>query len=117
MAGGGRVRRHPFMAAAAVLCTALLVVTVLGGFRRADPPYPEVGVGSPVEVDALADRLLLAEAMAQLPDRSKRVIELAFFEELTHPEIAEILGLPSGTVKTYLHRARKELATMLKPFA
>ena len=34
-------------------------------------------------------------------------------EGLTQPEIAEILGLPAGTVKTYLHRARKELAEIL----
>ena len=45
------------------------------------------------------------------------VVVLRYQEGLTHPEIAEILGLPSGTVKTYLHRARKELATILKPFA
>ena len=38
---------------------------------------------------------------------------LRYQEGLTHPEIAGILGLPSGTVKTYLHRARKELAEIL----
>ena len=59
---------------------------------------------SPAEVDALADRLLLADAMAQLPDRSKRVIEMAFFEELTHPEIAERCELPIGTVKSDIRR-------------
>lgn len=64
------------------------------------------GASSPTvaEVDALADRLLLADAMAQLPDRSKRVIELAFYEELTHPEIAARCELPIGTVKSDIRR-------------
>ena len=38
---------------------------------------------------------------------------LRYQEGLTNLEIAEILALPSGTVKTHLHRARKELASML----
>ena len=38
---------------------------------------------SSAEVDSLADRLLLADAIAQLPERPKRVIEFAFFE--AHP--------------------------------
>jgi RNA polymerase sigma-70 factor (ECF subfamily) len=59
---------------------------------------------SPAEVDALADRLLLADAMAQLPTRSRRVIELSFFEELTHPEIADRCNLPIGTVKSDIRR-------------
>jgi len=41
------------------------------------------------------------------------VVVLRYQEGLTQPEIAEILGMPSGTVKTYLHRARKELAEIL----
>ena len=38
---------------------------------------------------------------------------LHYQEGLTILEIAEILALPAGTVKTHLHRARKELASML----
>ncbi len=69
---------------------------------------------SPAEVDALADRLLLADAMAQLPDRSKRVIELAFFEELTHPEIAARCDLPIGTVKSDIRRGLARLRRHLE---
>ena len=56
-------------------------------------------------------------ALARIRPEYREVVILRYQEGLTHPEIAEILGLPSGTVKTYLHRARKELATLLKPFA
>jgi RNA polymerase sigma factor (sigma-70 family) len=55
-------------------------------------------------VDALADRLLLADAMAGLPDRTRAVIHLAFFEDLSHPEIAQRTALPLGTVKSDIRR-------------
>ena len=43
----------------------------------------------------------------------RQVVVLRYQEGLTQQEIAEILQLPVGTVKTYLHRARKELAAAL----
>jgi RNA polymerase sigma factor (sigma-70 family) len=67
-------------------------------------PTPVDAPVSAKAVDDLADRLLLAEALAELPDRSKRVIELAFFEDLTHPEIAARCDLPLGTVKSDIRR-------------
>jgi len=55
----------------------------------------------------------MERALARLRPEYREVVVLRYQEELTHPEIAEITGLPSGTVKTYLHRARKELAAIL----
>ena len=52
-------------------------------------------------------------ALSRLRPEYREVVVLRYQEGLTQPEIAEILGLPSGTVKTYLHRARRELADML----
>jgi len=49
---------------------------------------------------AAEDRSLIQTALAQLPEPQRRVIELAFFEGLTHSEIATRLGEPLGTVKT-----------------
>ena len=60
--------------------------------RREDPaPNPAV---------VAEDRGLIQTALAQLPEPQRRVIELAFFEGLTHSEIATRLGEPLGTVKT-----------------
>jgi RNA polymerase sigma-70 factor (ECF subfamily) len=59
----------------------------------------------------------LETALKGMRTEYREVVVLRYQEGLTHPEIAEILGLPTGTVKTYLHRARKELAERLKPFA
>ena len=55
----------------------------------------------------------VSAALARLRPEYREVVVLRYQEGLTHPEIAEILGMPSGTVKTYLHRARKELAGIL----
>lgn len=46
------------------------------------------------------DGQLLRELMAELPPEQAQVIELAFFQGLTHSELAEHLDLPLGTVKT-----------------
>jgi RNA polymerase sigma-70 factor (ECF subfamily) len=55
----------------------------------------------------------LEHALTRIRPEYREVVVLRSQEGLTHPEIAEILALPSGTVKTYLHRARKELAVIL----
>jgi RNA polymerase sigma-70 factor (ECF subfamily) len=64
-----------------------------------------------------AERADLAEALAaaveQLRPEYREVIVLRHQEGFAYEEIAEIAGLPLGTVKTYIHRARKELAARL----
>ena len=65
----------------------------------------------------LAVRGNLADALAAAVDRLRpeyrEVIALRHQEGLAYEEIAEIAGLPLGTVKTYIHRARKDLAELL----
>lgn len=51
----------------------------------------------------------LQAAIAELPDRYRAVVVLYYLQEVTYPEIAEILDLPLGTVKTHLHRAKRIL--------
>jgi RNA polymerase sigma-70 factor (ECF subfamily) len=50
--------------------------------------------------------------LAQLPDKYRQVITLFYLEQRSYEETAELLGVPMGTVKTYLHRARRELARL-----
>ena len=52
-------------------------------------------------------------ALSRLRPEYREAVVLRYQEGLTQPEIADILRLPTGTVKTYLHRARKELAEIL----
>ena len=51
----------------------------------------------------------LSAAIETLPERYRAVVVLYYLEEVSYPEIAEILRVPLGTVKTHLHRAKKLL--------
>lgn len=53
----------------------------------------------------LADRELVAAAMRQLDERDRAVIVLHYFLGMPLSEVASVLGIPIGTVKTRLHRA------------
>jgi len=48
--------------------------------------------------------------LKQLPEKHQRVLRLYYLEEKSYEEVARLLEWPMGTVKVYLHRARKELA-------
>ena len=48
-------------------------------------------------------------ALAKLSEPLRDVIELAVFQDLPYAEVAEILGIPVGTVKSRMHNALKEL--------
>ena len=56
----------------------------------------------------------LDEAIDLLRPEYRAVVVLRHHEDLDYEEIAEVTGLPLGTVKTYLHRARKALASHLR---
>lgn len=56
----------------------------------------------------------LTAAIDQLDERYRAVIVLYYIEDVSYPEIAEVLDLPLGTVKTHLHRARKMLRAQLE---
>jgi RNA polymerase sigma-70 factor (ECF subfamily) len=51
------------------------------------------------EVEHRDDARLVRSAMARLPAEQRQVIELAYFGGFTHTQIADMLELPSGTVK------------------
>jgi RNA polymerase sigma-70 factor (ECF subfamily) len=53
------------------------------------------------------------DVISQLPVEQRKTLEMAFFDGLTHSEIAEMTGDPLGTVKT---RIRSALTTLRKAF-
>ena len=57
---------------------------------------------------------VIDRAIDTLRPEYRAVVVLRHHEDLDYEEIAEVMGLPLGTVKTYLHRARKELAARLR---
>ena len=53
------------------------------------------------------------DAMALLPPAYRAALTLRHMQQLSYQEVADALGIPLGTVKTHLHRARAALKTTL----
>jgi RNA polymerase sigma-70 factor (ECF subfamily) len=51
----------------------------------------------------------LGQAIANLPDKQRVLVERAYFEEMSHNEIAEATGLPLGTIKSRIRLALERL--------
>ena len=58
----------------------------------------------------------IEEALAALPEKFLRVVELVDLNELSYQEAADALGIPVGTVMSRLHRARRNIRTHLEAF-
>jgi len=70
---------------------------------------PADGVVEPDPAVAVADREQLERAFGKLPVEQRAAIVLQYYRDLTLPEIAEILQVPVGTVRSRLHYARSAL--------
>jgi RNA polymerase sigma-70 factor, ECF subfamily len=75
-----------------------------------------VGASEPAPDTLVAEReqaCLAREALAGLSDRQRRVIELAYFDGLTHQEIATTMRIPLGTVKGRMRLGLAKLSSSL----
>jgi len=94
----------------------------LEGSPHADTPEKleatalQIGEKAESALDAVANKELggeIEQAIAKLRPEYRTCILLRHVEGRAYEEIAEILDLPLGTVKTYIHRARNELRIAL----
>jgi RNA polymerase sigma-70 factor, ECF subfamily len=69
---------------------------------------------TPDEVNAALDRLLIADAMAQLSAEHRAVIERSYYRGWTTAQIAADLDIAEGTVKSRLHYAVRALRLTLQ---
>ncbi|MFF1544421.1 sigma-70 family RNA polymerase sigma factor [Streptomyces sp. NPDC058291] len=64
--------------------------------------------------DAVLDRVLIGHELAKLPPAQRRVLTLAFYDDLTQPQIADVTGWPLGTVKSHARRGLHRLGRCLQ---
>ncbi|MEO8475782.1 MAG: sigma-70 family RNA polymerase sigma factor [Actinomycetota bacterium] len=83
---------------------------------RADPADERVlddGPPTPDPADEIAGTIDVARALALIPEDFRVVLVLADIEDLPYEEIARVLEVPIGTVKSRVHRGRVALARAL----
>ena len=103
-------RRRPQIAPLDSLSDAhdilLFVRSAEAGLLRPDADPAATAVARMAEDD-------VARALASLPDEFRTVATLYFVDDLSYQEIADILGVPIGTVRSRLHRGRQMLQKQL----
>jgi RNA polymerase sigma-70 factor (ECF subfamily) len=97
------------------------VIDVMRADGRAPTPKDMTGSDEVAGTDeervvAAAERMLMAEAIATLPERAQEMVRLAFFEDLTHAQISERCAVPLGTVKSDIRRSLGRLRRHLEGF-
>ena len=74
------------------------------------------GASPEVETDRTLFRAQLQEALAQLPERQRVAVVLFDAEGYSHADIAALLGIPEGTVRSDVFHARRALRKALAVF-
>ena len=82
--------------------------------RRKTSTLPdEIATAAPVYEDAR--RETMRQAIAALPEKLRETLKLKLRDDLSYEEIAAVLGIPVGTVRSRLHNAVQQLRETLGP--
>jgi RNA polymerase sigma-70 factor (ECF subfamily) len=83
--------------------------------RRQPGPAVSGPSASPDGADASVDRLALLAAVRRLPRRQREVVALSYLSDVPEADVAKVLGISCGSVKTHLHRGLAALRRTLGP--
>ena len=91
------------------------------GLRRRlarETVWHAAGTGETVDGTRNAEELVLVERLRNeiegLPEKLRRVLQLSIVEDMDATDVAVVLGIPAGTVRSRLHTARKLLLEAMK---
>lgn len=86
-------------------------------------PEDETGIERFIAIDDASENLaekeideIVLTLIEKLPPQYKAILTLYHVQEMSYPEIVEVTGLPEGTVKNYLFRARQLLKEKVKKY-
>src|SRR5262245_38521546 len=98
------------------LCT-ITRTRALDRLRRRAARRERTGAAAPpgADVPRPEESLAVRQALGELSPEQRRALELAYYEGLTHAEIARRLGEPLGTIKTRIRTAMTRLRDALRP--
>ncbi|HET9382668.1 MAG TPA: RNA polymerase sigma factor [Streptomyces sp.] len=83
--------------------------------RPASAPVDDIADAVAARVDGARSLAAVHTALARLPRRDREVLALCVGEDLDHRQVAEALGVPVGTVRSRLSRARSRLRALSEP--
>jgi RNA polymerase sigma factor (sigma-70 family) len=92
---------------------ALKAATRDGRRMQALDRVPDEALATPDTTDRDGIHAAIRDAVARLPDEHRAVVDLTFFFNCSYDEIAQILGIPVGTVKSRMFHARAKLRPLL----
>ncbi|WP_312876790.1 RNA polymerase sigma factor [Streptomyces bohaiensis] len=105
------IARHVIADALAERARRADLVTAAGSLPAAGLPHAGASPGP----EQALDRMLVVLELRRLPPVQSEVLGLAFYRGLTQAEIAELTGLPLGTVKSHTRRGLRTLRALLEP--
>jgi RNA polymerase sigma factor (sigma-70 family) len=111
----------PSLASAATWIFTVVRNKQIDAIRKQRRPQPEDlpwGEDAPASAESIVaasqEHQMLRRCLAELPDPQRRMIEQAYFGDLSHHEIAESTGLPLGTIKSRIRLGLERLRYEMK---